>query len=280
VNSSIRFVSGATLAAALLVADITIASAEQSASDATAPTMEEAQRLFYSGRFDSAAALALAARTAAPENLPAFELRSSALHFQIRRALGTSADRDRAWKLCASCPDLLSTFVAETNLGRSVAHARLKRNAADEEALYFLGKLNLNFVWLHLGTLGRRSGWNEYWEARKSLDAVLRTNPEHIRARLARAWIDYIVDTKVPWGARWMLGGGDKRRGLQVVHEAALTPGPPYVQAEAMFALWDMQVRERNLEDAIVTARALSHDFPDNPDLAKFLSTYDLRSSR
>jgi len=279
VKTSIRVVSAATVAT-LLVADVIVASGQQLTSDTTAGTMDEAQRQFYSGRFDGAAALALAARTAAPGNLAAYELRSSALHFQIRRALGTTADRERAWKKCAACPDLFSTFVAETNLGRSVARARLRRDAGDEEALYALGKLDLNFIWLHLGTLGRRSGWNEYWEARKSLDAVLRTNPQHMRARLARAWIDYIVDTKVPWGTRWMLGGGDRKRGLEVVHEAALTPGPPYVQAEAMFALWDMQVREENLEDAIVTARALSHDFPDNPDLAKFLSTYDLRGSR
>ncbi|MGH9253967.1 MAG: hypothetical protein ACRD3C_05290 [Vicinamibacterales bacterium] len=278
---SFRLVVVTALVSALAAAGaVAPASAQQPTNGTTAVALEEAQRLFYSGRYDAAAALALAARLADPENLAASELRSSALHFQIRHVFGTPENKDRAWKECASCPQLLAAFTAETSLGRSVARARLKGNPADQEALFFLGKLDLNVVWLQLATLGRKSGWSEYWEARKSLDAVLKMNPDHVRARVARAWIDYIVDTKVPFGTRWLLGGGNKQRGLQVVREAAHVEAPPYVQAEAMFALWDMQVRERNLSDAIVTARALARDFPENRDLSKFLSTHDLQGSR
>jgi hypothetical protein len=39
-------------------------------------------------------------------------------------------------------------------------------------------------------------------------------------------------------------------------------------------------VRERNLADAIVTARLLARDFPDNRELTKFLHAHDLQSSR
>ncbi|HEY5618391.1 MAG TPA: hypothetical protein VIK60_10615 [Vicinamibacterales bacterium] len=265
------------LAAAMAAAP---ASAEQLASVATRSTLEEAQRLFYSGHYDGAAALALTVRAADAGNLAALELRSSALHFQIRRVFGTPQNKERAWKTCGSCEELLAAFVTETNLGRSMARARLNQSAVDEDALFFLGKFNLNVVWLQLATLGRRSGWSEYWEARRSLDAVLTANPQHVRARVARAWIDYIVDTKVPWGTRWLLGGGNKKRGLQTVREAAQVDAPPYVQAEAMFALWDMQVRERSLADAVVTARALAQDFPDNRELTKFLDTHDLQGSR
>ena len=169
--------------------------------------------------------------------------------------------------------------MAEVDHGRSVARTRLQRNPTDEDALFFLGKMNLNVIWLHLATLGRRTGWSEYWEARKSLDSVLKANPQHVRARVARAWIDYIVDTKVPRGTRWLLGGGSRKRGLDAVREAAQEASPPYVQAEAMFALWDMEVRERNLADAIVVARALARDFPDNRELTKFLYTYDLQGN-
>lgn len=242
--------------------------------------LEEAQRLYYSGQYDAASALALAVRIADSGNLAAFELRSSGLHFQIKRALGLLEDRDRAWKSCTSCPELMSAFLTETNLGRGEARSRLKRNPDDIEALFFLGKLDLNYVWLHLGTLGRRTGWSEYWEARKSLDAVLRMEPGHVRARVARGLIDYIVDTKVPRGVRWVLGGGNKKRGLQVVRDATLADAPPFVQAEAMFALWDMQIRERNVGDAIVTARALARGFPENRELARFLYTHDLQSRR
>ena len=69
--------------------------------------------------------------------------------------------------------------------------------------------------------LGKKTGWDEYWEARKSLDAVLKANPKHVRARVARGWIDYIVDTRMPWGTRWVLGGGNKKKGLTTLREAA-----------------------------------------------------------
>jgi hypothetical protein len=84
----------------------------------------------------------------------------------------------------------------------------------------------------------------------------------------------------VPRGFRWILGGGDRKKGLQAVHDASLADAAPFVQAEAMFALWDLQVRERHLADAVATARALARDFPANRELATFLSTHDLQSSR
>jgi hypothetical protein len=266
-----------------LIFAIALASAASTAWADDTPstsTLDEAHRLFYSGQYDAAATLALAIREADTGSLAASELRTSALHFQIRRALGTPDDKDRAWKQCGQCEELMSAFLAETNHGRTVARARLEADASDHAALFFLGKLNLNYVWLQLATLGRKTGWGEYWEARKSLDAVLKMNPGHVRARVARAWIDYIVATKVPRGARWLLGGGNKNRGLQTVAEATQLEAPPFVHAEAKFALWDMQVRERNLTDAIVTARALARDFPENRDLTKFLSTHDLQGRR
>ena len=252
-------------------------------SDAAAPvqrTLDEAHRLFFNGQYDDAAALAQSVRSADPESLAASELRTSAIHFQIKRAFGTPDNKERAWDECTSCQELMRTFLAETNAGRTIARAQLKQNASNTEALFFLGKLNLNLIWLQLGTLGRRTGWSEYWEARRSLDAVLRINPLHVRARVARAWIDYAVDTKVPRGSRWLLGGGDKKRGLEVVREAASADAPPHAHAEAMFALWDMQVRERNVEEAIVTARRLAHSFPDNRDLTRFLEGNAVQASR
>ena len=41
--------------------------------------------------------------------------------------------------------------------------------------------------------------------------------------------------------------------------------------SEAGFALWDIQVRETDIAGARVTATRLAQDFPDNPDLRKFL---------
>ena len=163
---------------------------------------------------------------------------------------------------------------------QAIARARLEVHPDDEDTLFFLGKLDLNYVWLQLGTLGRKTGWDEYWEARRSLDKVLKQNPGHVRAKVARGWIDYIVDTRMPRGTRWLLGGGNKRGGLRAVREAATVEGDLFVRAEAGFALWDMQVRERAIADALATAETLAQDFPGNPELRKFLDAHSQAASQ
>ena len=78
----------------------------------------------------------------------------------------------------------------------------------------------------------------------------------------------------MPRGTRWLLGGGNKKRGLATVREAAAAEAPFFARAEARFALWDMQVRERLIGEAVVTARDLTRDFPDNAELQRFVNTY------
>jgi hypothetical protein len=173
----------------------------------------------------------------------------------------------------------MSAFESALVRGQALARERLATHPGDHVSLFLLGKLDLNYVWLQLGTLGRKTGWGEYWEARRALDKVLKRHPEHVRARVARAWIDYIVDTKMPRGTRWLLGGGNKKRGLRAVREAAETATDFFARAEARFALWDMQVRERNVQEAVVTARLLAHDFPDNLELNAFLEAHGVRSA-
>lgn len=238
------------------------------------PTLEAAQQLFYNGDYEGAAALALALRTASPGTLAAYELRTSALHFQIRKAMGEAKDKGKAFKACAGCQELMTAFLADIKEGQALARARLKTDPADQEALFFLGKINLNYVWLQLGTLGRRTGWGEYREARRSIDAVLDRDPDHVRARIARAWNDYIVATRIPRGFKWILGGGNRKRALAAAHEAANTAADFFTSAEARFALWEMQVREKNFAEAVVTAQGLARDFPANRDLMKFLETH------
>jgi hypothetical protein len=242
------------------------------------PTLAEAQRLFYNARYDAAAALILAERSSDTEDLAAYEIRTSALLFQLKGALGDRPDKEgkeKTFKHCVPCPELMAAFLSDTARGQALARARLRTNPEDDTALFFLGKLDLNYVWLQLGTLGRKTGWDQYWEARKSLDALLKRNPRHVRARVARAWIDYIVDTRMPRGTRWVLGGGSKKRALTAVREAASTEADVFTRAEAEFALWDMQVRERNLTEAAMIARRLALDFPENRELVNFLKAND-----
>jgi hypothetical protein len=234
-----------------------------------------AQSSFFNARYDAAAAVALEIRESDPEDLAAIELRAAALLFQLKAMLGDRPDKDKAFKQCLECAGLLPQFLSETTRGQAVARAKLREAPRDESALFFLGKLNLNYLWLQLGPLSKKTGWDEYWEARHSLDAVLARNPTHVRARVARAWIDYVVDAKMPWGTRWILGGGSRKRALASMQAAAAADADFFVQAEARFSLWDLYVRERQMDRAIAVAHALVRDFPENAELAKFLSGRD-----
>jgi len=244
-----------------------------------APSLTDAYRLFYNARYEEAAALAMALRSTT-QDLENDEVRTSALLFHLRGLLNGQDARDNdnksqkseMLKACAKCAEVMAAFMVDLHHGQALARARLKTKPNDEEALFFLGKLDLNYVWLELGLLGHKTGWDEYWEARKSLDAVLKQNPNHVRARVARGWIDYIVNTRMPWGTRWILGGGNKKRGLASVREAAKMDADAWTRAEAEFALWDMNVREKNFDDATVIAQRLGRQFPENREVAKFLA--------
>ena len=244
-----------------------------------APSITDAYRLFYNARYEEAAALAMALRSNT-QDLENDEVRTSALLFQLRGLLNGQDARDNdnknqkneMLKRCEKCAEVLAAFMADLHHGQALARAKLKATPNDEEALFFLGKLDLNYVWLELGLLGHKTGWDEYWEARKSLDAVLKQNPNHVRARVARGWIDYIVNTRMPWGTRWILGGGNKKRGLASVREASTMDADAWTRAEAEFALWDMNVREKNFDAATVIAQKLGRQFPENREVAKFLA--------
>jgi hypothetical protein len=243
---------------------------------ASSAVLDEARMLFYNGRYEAADVLTRPLCVPDLESLPACELLSSTVLFEIKSLVGKATDRKKAWAHCAACPDLMSAFRATTSTGQTVARARLRDEPTDEGTRFLLGKLDLNYVWLQLGTLGHKTGWSEYWEARQSLDMVLEQNPDNVRARVARGWIDYIVDTQMPRGTRWVLGGGSRKRGLFAVREAAArADGDLFVRAEARFALWDMQVREGDTTAAVETARDLARGFPDNQELRTFLAAQE-----
>jgi tetratricopeptide (TPR) repeat protein len=244
-----------------------------------------AQEAFYNARYEEAAAHAVESLAATPDDLPAYELRTTALLFQVKRLLGDDKKRHKnpqeprkAPPACELCPDLVAAFLSDISAAQGLARNRLRAAPEDEMALYFLGKINLNYVWLHLGPLGRKAGLSEYWEARRSLDGVLRRNPAHVRARVARAWVDYIVGTRMPRGTKWLVGGGNRQRALGTMREAATANADFYTSAEARFALWEMLVREQDFDAALDVARGLMLDFPSNRDLANFVEARGVSS--
>lgn len=238
----------------------------------SATPLEAAQRLFYTSKFAAAADQALQLITQTPSDLAAFELRTSALHFQIRRASGTGKDRKAAMAACKACPPLLEVFFAEIKRGREAARKRLAEAPDDEQAMYYLAKMDTSYLFMQLSTVGKRTGWDEYWEAKRLLEKVMAKDPEHVRAQVAQAWMEYVVGTRVPWGTRWLMGGGSRDRGLRAMRKAAAAPGDFYSEVEADFALWEMLVREGKRDEAVPVARELLARFPENEELAKFIS--------
>jgi hypothetical protein len=237
--------------------------------------LADAQREYYNANYQSAADQALALYTANPEDLAAYELRTAALLFQVKRLIGEdSKDREKKLKACQTCPDLIARFQEAVTAGKDVARKRLAASPEDRVALFYLGKLNLNYIWLYLGPLGKRTGWSEYREARRSLETLLKAEPSHVRARVARAWIEYIVDTKVMFGVRWVLGGGDRKRALAAVREASTVEAEFFDVVEARFALWEMLTREKRFAEAVVVARELAVEFPLNKELPRFIEAH------
>jgi hypothetical protein len=236
----------------------------------TPGTLAEASHFYFAGRYEEAATLSLALLKEPGHELSAYEIRTSALHFQLKRELAGAKDRKAALAACQPCAELLKELTSAIAAGRAAAKARLKTDPRDDDARFYLGKIDLTHVWLNLETLGRRTGWGEYWEARRSLDEVLEHRPDHLRAIVARAWIDYIVDTRVPWGVRWMLGGGDKKGALAAAAKAAsATDGEKYAVAEARFAHWEMLTRDGRKTEAQTVAKVLYEMFPENKELEK-----------
>ena len=78
-----------------------------------APTFTDAQSLFYCARYEAAAALTLALRAPDTEDPASYELRSSALLFQLKALLEGRPDKEDALKRCETCPVLIAEFLAE-----------------------------------------------------------------------------------------------------------------------------------------------------------------------
>jgi hypothetical protein len=259
------------LTGALALLAAVLAGVQMRAVVAEGSAIGQANAAFYNAHYEDAAALALDHQAAAPNDLAGYELRTSALLFQLKHLLGDDKKRIRTLETCPPCRPLLTAFQRDTATAQGLARARLRAVPTDVRTRFYLGKVNLNHVWLHLGPLGRKTGWREYREAKESLETVLATEPAHVRALVARAWIDYIVDTRMPWGTKWLFGGGSRTRALDAVKRAVSLESEFYAGVEARFALWEMLVREGDRPAAVAVARELARDFPENADLVRFL---------
>jgi hypothetical protein len=161
--------------------------------------------------------------------------------------------------------DLLTAFLSNTSQGQAIARGRLRINPTDGDAL-FSGEAQLICVWLHVETLGRKTGWS-VWEAGDRWTPFSKTI--HSTAELVlRAWIDYIVDTKM---ARHALAARRRQQEARSSgREAASAESEFFVRVEAEFALWECWCVNGICKATGPEARA---GLSDNRKLSKFLET-------
>src|SRR5689334_12682633 len=97
-----------------------------------ADRLEDAQALFYDGRYAEASTLAQTLSTD-DSMMGIYELRTAALHFQIRAVLENGErNRSKAFNNCLPCREQMEQFMRELNSGRALARATLKQHPHDE----------------------------------------------------------------------------------------------------------------------------------------------------
>jgi len=264
----------AATAAALLLLTAGARGATDEAA-AVAADLSAAKHAFYSARYEDAAARAADTLERHPESLEAYDILTSALLFDLKRSLGDDHRGRKALDTCTDCQARLDRFFDQTQRGIELARTHLAADVSSDTALFFLAKLELNYLWMQNGVLGRRTGWKEYRESRRLLASLLERDADHVRGQVAMAWIDYIVDTRFPWGTKWLFGGGDRHRALEAMEKASESGASYYELVEARFGLWEMQLREGDLTSAQAVARGLAADFPDNAALTEFITQPD-----
>jgi hypothetical protein len=70
-----------------------------------------------------------------------------------------------------------------------------------------------------------------------------------------------------------MFGGGDRKKALLHMREAAGMKADSFAEAEASFGLWEMLVREQMPGEALTVAQRLIRDFPENTQLQRYIAT-------
>lgn len=236
--------------------------------------LNRAKEFFYQEKYQDSERLILEARAIDPTDPESYEFRTTILLFRLRDLTGIDVARQgkatKTLATCAACPEMLRQFEADTAEGLRLARLVLTQKPDDERATFIIAKLDLNKLWLNLKILNKMKGWREYQEARKFLAKVLARNPNHSRALIASAWINYIVADRI-FLLRAVLGGGSKKTALKQLRQAASCGQcDAFDRSEAGFSLLDILKQEKMFAEAAVLARELSVRYPENASLAQF----------
>jgi len=153
-----------------------------------------------------------------------------------------------------------------TRLARQLAEKRLRQNARDVEALYQLGAAEgLEAAYgagvEHKYMPALRTGSSAVDHHRK----VLELSPKFYDAELTIGLQDYVIGS-LPLPLKMLAGTvgvhGSRKRGLKELEQVA-SEGQ-WARDVARMVLIDLYKREKRWDDAIVTARELSEQYPRN----------------
>jgi hypothetical protein len=163
-------------------------------------------------------------------------------------------------------PQTLAEFRELTRTAENLAEARVRRNANDSEARYFLGAIEALRAAFASSVERRFTGaLREGSRAVEHHRAVVRLDPNFHDAELTIGLYDYIVgDLPLPVKILASLTGvrGSKRRGIQTLERVAREGR--WARDDARVILIALYKRENRLADALAVLRELAARYPRN----------------
>jgi tetratricopeptide (TPR) repeat protein len=163
-------------------------------------------------------------------------------------------------------PELRQKIFSPLDQVERLAQERLKANARDKEALYWLGASHVvravYFLSLEKSTMQALS---DAKEAQKSHARLLKLDPNYTDAYLVVGTYDYIVGS-LPWYTKVVAAligySGDRKRGLEELQRAA--EQGHWARTDAQTFLSILYFREKDYAGAIRLMESLQREFPRN----------------
>jgi hypothetical protein len=149
---------------------------------------------------------------------------------------------------------------------KTLSEAKLKRDARDIEALYFLGAAEgLDAAYAAAVEKKYRAALRNGSDAVERHKAVLKLAPDFRDAELTIGLQNYIVGS-LPLPLKMIAGTmgvrGSKKRGLETLERVAVDGN--WARDLARVLLVDLYKREKRWKDAVATARTLAEKYPRN----------------
>jgi len=163
-------------------------------------------------------------------------------------------------------PKAVAEFRELTRKAKELCEARLKVNANDEDALYYLGAVEgLKAAW---GSMVERSFMSALTNGKDSVGHhrdLVKLDPNYTDAKVTIGMYDYVVGTLPPLvklGATFLGYRGSRKRGLATLEQVAREG--KWARDDAKSLLIALLKREERFRDAYAYANELATKYPRN----------------